>query len=92
MQLSDQKVNIQERWNRNYLDNMGGGLWSALPKHVANLELGPDVNIARNEEELRLIPLVKRENWNLQRVDEYAGRLSASIMQQWRPIFPQEMK
>ncbi len=69
---------------------MGGLLWENLPNHVASLNLGLEVSITRSDKELRMTPLDRRETWDLEKIDQYAGRLSESIMQKWTPIFPQE--
>lgn len=65
-----------------------GMLWDALPGHVATLDLGDGVSISRADDELKWIPLDKRETWDLARVDQMAATQARAVQQPWNPKFP----
>jgi hypothetical protein len=68
--------------------NLATMMWERLPKHVVKLDLGDQLSVARPDKDIRYLPLNKRETWDLPHVDQYAAKLSQSIQQEWKPIFP----
>ena len=63
-------------------------MWERLPKHVVTIDLGDQLSATRPEDQIQYLPLNQRETWNLPRIDQYAAKLSESIRQGWKPIFP----